>query len=87
MTNQIARLTDIGEHDGVIITASPSRYIDGLPVARIGDVYLCPIHGEQQIIALVPLGIHTDGQDTAHIMALTTCDDIIITGSTSSYQG
>ncbi len=46
----IVRKGDTGSHGGVITTGSPDYLAEGAQVARIGDTYACPIHGDNPIV-------------------------------------
>jgi uncharacterized Zn-binding protein involved in type VI secretion len=41
----IARLGDPSDHGGVIISASTNSFVNGLGIARDGDMHSCPITG------------------------------------------
>lgn len=82
MSFPVARLSDACTHGAVIITGSPDRTVNSLPVARLGDLVMCPLpgHGINPIISVIALPV-TDGEPTAHILAQSACGAIIITGS------
>lgn len=68
------RLGDSSTHGGVTITASPTTHADGIRVARIGDLFLCPLHG---------LVVHVQGSPTTHAEARSICrvGDLISCGA------
>jgi len=70
-----ARLGDISSHGGVIITGASRTLDNGMPVARMGDLHVCPIpgHGVTPIV--------TEGLPNARIGDITACGAIIVTGS------
>lgn len=76
-----ARLGDHLSHGATIISGSSTRTVDGIPVARLGDLVNCPIHGVNPIIAVLDTPL-TDGVNTAHLNAAAACGAIIIDGST-----
>lgn len=82
-----SRLTDIGDHGGEIITASETRFVSGLPAARLGDIFMCRRHGPRKIVNVAG-GPHCDavGRITAHVGAMAECGAYIITGA-DMFQG
>lgn len=46
----IARLGDPGTHGGAICTSAQKTWAEGKLVARIGDLYCCPVHGPNPIV-------------------------------------
>lgn len=76
----VARVGDAGSHDGVIITGSPSRTADGRAVARVGDIYDCPLHGPNPIIAGSSIST-AEGRAVARVNDPTACGAVITTGS------
>jgi uncharacterized Zn-binding protein involved in type VI secretion len=83
----VCRVGDKGSHGGVIIgPCSPTRIADGIPVARVTDMYDCPIpgHGINPIVQ-GSVCVTADGLAIA-IMNLggsTRCGDHFVTGSPS----
>jgi len=75
-----ARLTDMHSHGGQIISASPDRQANGLGVARIGDMVMCPQHGLVTIIN-GSSGVQTNGLATARLGDMLSCGATIIMGS------
>ena len=76
----VARVGDKSDHNGEIITGSPTWMDGGLPVARVGDIHRCPIHGDTPIMT----GSYSDleeGQAIAHVGSKVGCGAIIITGN------
>lgn len=47
----VIRLGDAGSHGGAVSTASTKTFAEGPGVARIGDIYDCPIHGPNPIVS------------------------------------
>lgn len=45
----IVRKGDGGSHGGSVITGAARWRCEGAPIARIGDIYDCPIHGPNPI--------------------------------------
>ena len=76
----VARLGDAGSHGGAISTGSPTGACDGRPIARVGDIYDCPIHGPNPIIGGSPVYFR-DGRAVARVGDPTECGAVIATGS------
>lgn len=47
---KIARLGDPGSHGGAIVTSAEKSKAEDILIARIGDIYQCPIHGPNPIV-------------------------------------
>ena len=77
-----ARLGDSSTHGGTIITGASRTFVNGLPVARMGDLHSCPIpgHGVTPIIT-GSLTTITEGKPNARIGDVTGCGATIVTGS------
>ncbi|MBK5373401.1 PAAR domain-containing protein [Pseudomonas sp. TH43] len=50
----VARLGDPGSHDENITTGSSPIFVNSMPVALVGDIYSCPIHGSNPITTGAP---------------------------------
>lgn len=54
----VIRLHDTTDHGGEVITASSNSYVEGRPIARVGDLVTCPkcrgthtiIEGDPEVI-------------------------------------
>ena len=77
-----ARLGDTSNHGGTIITGASRTMVNGLPVARMGDLHSCPIpgHGVTPIFT-GSLTTITEGKPNARIGDVTGCGATIVTGS------
>lgn len=82
MARPQARLGDISSHGGVIITGAMRTVVNGMPVARMGDLHSCPIpgHGVTPIVT-GSLDTVTEGLPNARIGDVTACGAVIVTGS------
>lgn len=81
--DSIAAVGNIHSHGGKIITGSPARSLEGQPVARVGDMVMCPKHGKQKIIAVIGCSRpQCEGRAVAHAGALTTCGAKILVSPT-----
>jgi uncharacterized Zn-binding protein involved in type VI secretion len=83
---QVARLGDTGSHGGAIVSGSPNTTVNGLPVARVGDTYACPIHGPNPIVSGSPRAF-ANGRNIAHIGSATACGATITSGSPNTFVG
>ena len=82
MSGPQARLGDISSHGGVIITSAVRTLVNGIPVARMGDLHVCPIpgHGVTPIVT-GSFDTVTEGLPNARIGDVTACGAVIVTGS------
>jgi uncharacterized Zn-binding protein involved in type VI secretion len=69
---------DLCTHNAKIVTGSSTRRVNGQPVARMGDMVDCPIHGRNPIVQIIPNMPLTDGRATAHQTALAACGAMIL---------
>lgn len=81
-----ARLGDITNHGGYIISGSPDSFTNGYAVARIGDLVSCPLHGINPIVSGAAFN-STNGFQDARIGDRTRCGSIIMAGSPDRYVG
>ncbi|MBC6714791.1 PAAR domain-containing protein [Aurantimonas sp. DM33-3] len=82
---RVARKTDSGSHGGAIITGAAAGTCNGLPIARVGDLYDCPVHGVNPIIAGSG-GYSVEGARVARIGDPTECGAFITTGSADHHD-
>ena len=70
---RIVRLNDSTSHGGHVKAVSARHFmVEGLPVARVGDICSCPAHGDVTIIEGNPA--HTvDGIEVAYEGHQTSC--------------
>ncbi len=82
MSRPQARLGDSSSHGGMIITGAIRTMVNGRPVARMGDLHVCPIpgHGVTPIIT-GSLDTLTEGKPNARTGDITGCGAVIVTGS------
>lgn len=80
MSRPVIRLGDPGSHGGTVVSGSPKLTANGIPVARVGDTYACPLHG--------PNAITTGSTDTldqrqpiARVGDSTACGATLMGGS------
>lgn len=77
---KVARLSDPHSHGGVIITAASRTTVNGIPVARVGDLVACPIHGVNPI-ATGSQKWSVEGAKVARVGSQTQCGAVITDGS------
>lgn len=80
----IARLGDPGTHGGSVITASPDTDAEGISVARVGDIYACPIHGPNPIVGGAA-ETWVNSPHNAHDGSPTACGAAIIATATHTW--
>jgi uncharacterized Zn-binding protein involved in type VI secretion len=76
----VARFGDTGSHGGTIISGASKIIVNDRPMARVGDIYACPIHGNNPIISGVTT-IFGEGMLVAHVGSKTACGAVITSGS------
>jgi uncharacterized Zn-binding protein involved in type VI secretion len=86
MQKPIARRGDTGTHGGTISTGSPDVFVNGIPVARVTDIYICSIHGPNPIIK-GSSRLWANGLPVARIGDPTACGATIATGSPNTDDG
>ena len=79
----VSKIGDTSDHGGAIITGSSSCKINDVPVARIGDILACPIHGNNPIVSSLAVYAKDDDKLLAHIGSKTQCGATISTGDAS----
>ncbi|TDR29100.1 PAAR domain-containing protein [Hydromonas duriensis] len=73
MSYPVSRIGDTSDHGGSIITGSTNFGVDGMPVARVGDILDCPQHGKNPIVTSMVVQTQDDGKPLAHIGSKTQC--------------
>ena len=83
-----ARLGDPSSHGGVIITAAARTLVNGLPVARMGDLHACPMpgHGITPIVVGSATSL-TEGCPNARLGDIAACGAVIVAGSGNTFSG
>jgi uncharacterized Zn-binding protein involved in type VI secretion len=80
MTRAVIRLGDPGSHGGTVTSGSPDTTANGIPVARVGDTYSCPIHGSNPIVS-GSSDTTANGQPVARVGDVTACGATLTSGS------
>lgn len=81
---RIVRIGDPGSHGGVVVTGSPDVDVNGIPMARIGDTYACPIHGPNPIVTGSP-DSDANSRAIARVGDLTACGATLVDGSPDTF--
>lgn len=86
MARPQARLGDRSNHGGKIVSGAERTFVNGKPVARMGDKHDCPIpgHGTTNIVSGSP-DTQTEGRPNARMGDAVGCGARIITGSPDTY--
>lgn len=84
MSRPTARMGDASNHGGRIITGAVRVMLNGKPVARLGDLHVCPKpgHGVTRIVSGSTATI-TEGKPTARLGDITACGAKIVAASTN----
>ncbi len=82
MAKPQARMGDVSSHGGMIISGAIRTVVNGKPVARMGDLHVCPIpgHGVTPIIT-GSLNTITEVMPNARLGDVAACGAVIVTGS------
>lgn len=82
MAKPQARMGDISSHGGVIVSGAIRTMVNGRPVARMGDLHVCPIpgHGVTPIVT-GSLDTVTEAMPNARLGDVAACGALIVTGS------
>lgn len=80
-----ARLGDASSHGGRIVTSAVRAMVNGIPVARMGDLHVCPIpgHGVTSIVTGSAATL-VEGRPCARLGDLCGCGAVIVGGSLDS---
>lgn len=77
MSAAVALLGDTSSHGGAVTSASPSTKVEGIAVARVGDSFVCPIHGGQTITSGSPRW-KAEGRPVARTGSSISCGATLI---------
>ena len=86
MANAVARKGDTSSHGGAITTGAAKCIVEGQPVARVGDILACPIHGPNPIVTGAAKW-SVEGHAVARTGSTTACGATIIGGATKTFSG
>jgi uncharacterized Zn-binding protein involved in type VI secretion len=54
MSKRLIVVGDRTTHDGKVITGAENSTVHGRPIARLGDLVDCPVHGKNKIVEGAP---------------------------------
>ncbi len=77
---RIARVGDGSTHGGSIVTGAASSFVNGMAIARVGDMLNCPQHGMQAITS-GSAGLMVEGKEAARAGDLCACGAVLTGGS------
>ncbi|MEN6372226.1 MAG: PAAR domain-containing protein [Armatimonadota bacterium] len=85
---QVARLGDTSSHGGTIISASETVFVNGIAVARVGDLHSCPVpgHGITPVVTGSSVAF-SGGKAIARIGDTAGCGAVINSGSPDAEAG
>lgn len=86
---RVSRIGDVTSHGGVIVTGASSVRSDGILVARVGDIGICPLPDHPNIFVI------TSGSGTTYVEnspvaregSTTSCDAIVVSGGSWEDNG
>lgn len=74
---------DTTDHGGTVLKCSPDHKVDGVPIARLGDMVSCPkCRGVFPIVKISPRGMSMDGKWPAFADDKTACGASLIASQT-----
>jgi len=77
----IVRRGDAGSHGGSVVTGAEKWRAEGAAIARVGDLYACPLHGVNPIVEGSPRWRCEDA-DIARHGDRTACGAALISDAT-----
>ncbi len=89
MGNPVSLLGSVSDHGGTIISGAIDVLANATPVARLGDLHVCPIphHGVTPIIGNTTIDVMSDAANNAVIGSTTGCGATIISGAIDVLAG
>ena len=81
---RICRVGDAGSHGGAILSGSPNVFDNGDAVARIGDIYGCPIHGPNPLVSWSP-NVYCDDRQVVRVGDKAECGAVMVSGSPTTW--
>jgi uncharacterized Zn-binding protein involved in type VI secretion len=86
MAIPLIRLGDTSTHGGVVVTASADGFGEGPPVARLGDLLVCPKHGTKPIVSGSGKAL-LNGRPVARMGDKAACGAVLISTATKTRVG
>lgn len=84
MGRLIIRLGDTSTHGGQVSSAASKSYAEGKPIARKGDSFTCPLHGEV-VIAEGSDNTLCEGPQVARHGDALSCGGTLISGASKTF--
>lgn len=76
---------DTTDHGGKVLNCSPEHKVDGIPIARLGDMVSCPkCGGVYPIVQILPRGMSMGGKHPAFEGDKTACGATLIASQSSA---
>lgn len=85
MPGALALGGDCIDHGGYLLTTQNTVFVNGRPIARVGDPVMCSIHGITRIAAGADTSVYSSGKPIAKIGDITECGARIRGGSWSTF--
>lgn len=79
----VARLGDTSDHGGVIISASGNVKVNGIGIAREGDMHSCPLPGHGVTALISGSKNNANGRKIIRIGDTAGCGAVIVSGSSN----
>lgn len=76
---------DTGSHGGQVVSGCVKSYCEGELIVREGDIYQCPIHGNNPIVDPKTVKSWAEGELIAVDGAVASCGATIISSAVKSY--
>ncbi len=83
MDKSMIKAGDMHSHGGPVKSGSSESLLDGKPIARLGDLVDCPLHGVNEIIE-ASSGMDVDGKPAALHGDRTRCGATLIGGDSAT---
>lgn len=83
----VARLGDACSHGATIVSGATAQTVNGRPLACMGDLVLCPIHGLNMIVTVMATTSQDGQKPYAHLGAIAHCGAVVISASPTDQVG
>ncbi len=85
MTRPLIVKGDTTTHAGAVMEGSGVSTINGMGIARVGDLVMCPVHGAT-VIMTGDEDYVLGGQAAARAGDLTTCGAVLVASQSTTYR-
>ena len=79
----VGHIGDKCTHGAIIVTGAPNIDSNSLPVARLGDLVNCPLHGLNPFISACSPTVYRDGKPVTINGSVTQCGAVLILTSSN----